>query len=219
MTFLLLILAILPSFLLACWLYFQDLHQKEHTRHLVYALGVGVLSVLLTLAVASLLPDIQSAFYQAFIVAATVEESAKFIVFMIFIYPKSYFNEPYDGILFVAFVGLAFATIENVVYVLDGGLSTAIVRMFMAVPAHTIFGICIGYFAGLAKFNASKSLISKQLTLAKGLVLAIVLHGLYDWFLMQNHHEALGLMSCLIVFFGFKACQKAIAIHQNKSLV
>ena len=47
--------------------------------------------------------------------------------------------------------------------------------MFLSVPAHGAFAILMGYYTGLAKFNKERS----GSLLAKGLLLAILFHGLF----------------------------------------
>ena len=53
-------------------------------------------------------------------------------------------------------VAMGFATIENVIFVMEGGVTTGIVRMFSTVPAHATFAVIMGYYLGKAKFNEKK---------------------------------------------------------------
>lgn len=43
-------------------------------------------------------------------------------------------------------VSMGFATAENIMYVMQNGMSVAFLRMFTAVPAHAFFAVIIGYF-------------------------------------------------------------------------
>lgn len=106
------------------------------------------------------LPDDYSIFQQfikAFFVVALIEEFSKYIFVRFYSQPKKYFNEPFDGIVYAVMVSMGFAAIENIAYVSQGGMGTAIVRAFTAVPAHATFAVLMGYFMGLAKFAPSKS--------------------------------------------------------------
>ena len=81
------------------------------------------------------------------------EELLKFLVVILIIYPNKNFDEPFDGIVYAVFVGMGFATAENLTFVLQGNASLAILRMFSAVPAHFVFAVIMGYYLGKAKTN------------------------------------------------------------------
>ena len=76
-------------------------------------------------------------------------------------------------------VAMGFAAVENTLYVIDGGASIGIIRMFTSVPAHATFGIIMGFFLGLQKIN------NKKIFGIIGLFLAAAFHGLYDFYLMN----------------------------------
>ena len=52
------------------------------------------------------------------------------------------------------------------------------IRSYTAIPAHAAFGVIMGYYTGLAKFDPGK----RKVLIIRGLVLATVLHGFYDCF-------------------------------------
>lgn len=204
-------LAVLPSITLAAILYVNDKHEKEAHTALIWAFACGVLSIVPAVAIGLPLGE-HGAFFNAFISAALIEECCKFLFLRWIFYRKSYFNEPYDGIIYAAFISLGFATLENIMYVYQGGVAVAFVRMFMAVPGHAIFGVIMGYYAGLAKFNPKK----ENKYLLTGLGLAVLVHGLYDFFLMWN--EALWwFLSVFIIIAGVIYSRKAMRLHSNKS--
>lgn len=78
---------------------------------------------------------------------------------------------------------MGFATVENIAYVLmagDSGFMVAVLRAFLAVPGHALWGVMMGYYVGLAKFESDPK---KQRNLVwKGVLIAIFWHGLYDFF-------------------------------------
>lgn len=215
MDYLLLALALLPSSAIAVWLYRKDLHEKEEKRHLWWAFVLGIFSVFVALILDAILgePFDKAVWFKAFIAAGLVEEVSKFLMFRAFIYNKSYFNEPYDGIIYCALVSLGFATFENLLYVFGegGGYGVAIMRLLMAVPGHAIMGVIQGYYAGQAKFKQSSGL------LFLGLALAAVFHGCYDYFLFQKTYPLLGLISVGLIYYGVKLSKKAVKIHQDSS--
>ena len=96
--------------------------------------------------------------------------------------PKKDFNEPFDGIIYAVMVSMGFAAVENLFYVLEGGMDVAVIRAVTAIPAHAVFAILMGYYMGKAKFSPTKK-VRYNLT---GLFLAILFHGAYDFFLFIN---------------------------------
>jgi len=119
-------------------------------------------------------------FYRAFVTAAAVEEIVKIGgIFLILAITKLY-KSPRAVILMSTAIGLGFATVENILYVSDEGLSTAVVRSFTAVPCHACLGAITGYY--LSRFFAEAKL--RDLSFAIGV--PIILHGMYDLPLMAS---------------------------------
>ena len=58
-----------------------------------------------------------------------------------------------DGIVYATAAGLGFATIENILYVLDGGIAVGIIRAIASVPGHVVFACIWGFALGTAKFR------------------------------------------------------------------
>ncbi len=118
-----------------------------------------------------------------FLVIGPAEELAKFAAVRLFIYRDPEFDEPLDGIIYSSAAALGFASLENVLYVIDftHGLSirwAALgVRSFLALPGHVIFGATWGYALGRRKFSPSYPVWSR-------VALAAGLHGLYDFVLI-----------------------------------
>jgi RsiW-degrading membrane proteinase PrsW (M82 family) len=110
-------------------------------------------------------------------------------------------------------IGMGFAAFENLMYVAEGGISVAILRMFTAIPAHAIFGVAMGYWVGMAKFEPSR----RKLYLATGLVVAVLLHGAYDFFLMQTNYPAMSLVTFIGLIPAIRWSKNAIKVHAENS--
>lgn len=213
MWFVLLGIAVLPSLIIAYLIYRYD-KEKENHRHLWFAYLYGCISVIPILILEVSLGE-GDAFFNAFVSAAFSEELFKFLFLMFFIYRRVYFNEPYDGIIYATFISLGFATIENIAYVLQHGLFVGILRMFLSVPGHAIFGVFMGYFVGIAKFQKK----NKALYLFLGFFTAFLTHGFYDYFLFLDQYPLLAFLSIGIIIFGVVLARKAILIHRRRALV
>ncbi len=220
MALLVIALAMAPAAAIIWFIYVKDEYDKEPVNLLILAFGMGILSVLPAVG-GSMLGgnyfDISdnvfiTAIY-AFGVIALSEELGKFLFLRFFLFNKKAFDEPYDGIVYAVMVSMGFATFENILYAAEGGLSVVILRLFTAVPAHAVFGVAMGYWVGLAKFDP----IRKNEYLLKGLFWAITLHGAYDFFLMQTNIPALSILAFVGLYFAIKWSRKAIKQHNEIS--
>ena len=184
-----LIASLLPVILLMAYIYKRDTFNKEPWQLLMKAFLFGVLAAFIDMPVASaihaMVPKPFSsagwdAFHEAFFSAAFPEELCKLLMLYLCIWKNPHFDEYYDGLEYAAFVGLGFAGIENVLYIMQGGLGLAVGRGIFAVPAHFFFAIFMGYFFSLARFRYEKRLF--YLILAY--IVPVILHGTYDFLLM-----------------------------------
>ena len=71
---------------------------------------------------------------------------------------------------------------ENILYVVQYGTGTALLRAITAIPGHASFGVYMGYYYGLAKFyEVAGDRKKKQNYLWLGWLSATLLHGFYDF--------------------------------------
>ncbi|NLI97683.1 PrsW family intramembrane metalloprotease [bacterium] len=165
----------------------KDRYDKEPFRRLILTAGIGALSAIPVVIVEMLwghtLLDasslsIQELSFMAFVEIGITEEFFKAVAFFSTAYWSKHMNEPYDGLIYSVSAALGFAAVENVLYVISGGILTAVVRAITAVPAHAMFGTFIGYFAGRAKFSKHPAL--KPILILFGFTISVFAHGLYD---------------------------------------
>lgn len=184
-----LIASLAPVLILMIYIYNKDKFQKEPLPTLLKALLGGVLAGALDVLILSALhPEqwfsftqpVHKALFQAFGLAAIPEEFCKLVFLYLFIWKSPSFDEYYDGPEYAAFVGLGFAGLENIMYVMQGGLGVAVSRALFAVPAHFFFAIFMGYFFAHAKFKPAQ----KHFYLFLALLIPVILHGIYDFVLM-----------------------------------
>ena len=154
---LLVMLSISPGIFIMILIYNLDEYDKEPLWLLAICFILGAINLHLDVDIleyAFSFINVENNFIrigeEALTVAIT-EELLKFSVVILIIYPNKYFDEPFDGIVYAVFVGMGFATAENLTYVLQGGVSLAFFRMVSAVPAHFVFAVIMGYYLGIAK--------------------------------------------------------------------
>ncbi len=198
MNYNLIILAIAPALAFCGYIIHKDRFDKEPKKLIIMAFLFGIFSVF-PAVIASILGGsfivhngnfINTALF-AFLVVALSEEFAKFFFLRYILFKRKEFDEPLDGIVYAVMIGMGFAAFENLLYVVQGGYTVAFARMLTAIPAHAIFAVVMGYHVGLAKFD----LTHKNELLSKGLLYPILLHGAYDFLLMQKFMPALSLLA------------------------
>lgn len=217
---LLLALALAPGAAISLYIYLKDKHEREPLGLLLISFFYGVLSVFVTLLISMPLEiivlnkqSVTELFADAFFKVALVEECSKFIFIRFILFRNKNFNEPFDGIVYTAMVGMGFATLENILYVYQYGIPTGILRMFTAVPAHACFAILMGYYIGLAKFTHRKNLYYSLLAL----IAATVFHGLYDYFLFITFIPGIWIGAAISLIVAIILSRKAMKIHQAAS--
>lgn len=215
------LLAIAPAAAIIWFIYSKDKYEKEPLGLLVLSFFLGIVSIVPALAGSSIgksigldiTENMLDTFLYAFVAVALSEEFAKYLFLRFIMFNKRAFNEPFDGIIYAVMIGMGFAAFENVLYVAEGGVSVAVLRAFTAVPAHAAFGVIMGFYVGLAKFNPD----NRQRLLLTGLFWAVVAHGAYDFFIMQQNYELLALLTVVVLVYIIKLSRQAIAIHQKAS--
>ena len=221
----LLTVAIVPVIIFLFAVYQKDT-EKEPLNLLFKGFVGGMLSIFPAVALATGFQYFNTfynpmvvSFYDAFFVAAIPEELAKFALLFFIIWKNKAFDQHYDGIIYAVFVSLGFAVVENILYVFEHGMETAILRAVLAIPAHGFFGVAMGYFFALAKFSERRF---RKKNLALCLLIPILLHGTYDFALMYmavpdiSVPEIIGLLALLAFVivrlwkFGIRRIRKHI---------
>ncbi len=203
-----------PIILILVYIYKRDKYEKEPMGVLVKALVAGAIITIPILLVEMFLMElthfqdiIANAFYEGFVVASLTEELFKYLAFTLFIWRNRNFNELFDGIIYAVYISLGFAAVENFFYVYGYGHEVGALRAFTAVPAHALFGITMGYYFGLARFNENKR--ARYLWLA--ILIPVILHGFYDFFLMSGNGFLLFTFLIFVVYMwiaGFKKMKR-----------
>lgn len=224
-------LAIAPGIAISLYIIFKDEYNIEPRRHLIISFLLGMLAIIPALFLETIISLIdQGPFFKsipgiavkAYFSVALVEELCKFMMLRYYAFRKPEFDEPFDGIVYAVMVSMGFATVENIFYVSQSGIQTAIIRMFMAIPAHATFAILMGYFMGKAKFSLNR----KRSLMIAGIAWAVFFHGSYDFFLFLQDTEmvvkptitlllSLGAVASLIT--GLILSNKAIKSHLTLS--
>jgi RsiW-degrading membrane proteinase PrsW (M82 family) len=209
-----------PAACIILYIYLKDKHEPEPLGLLAKGFVFGMVAVLVTLMISFPLEvfipdseeDLTGQAVHAFLLVALVEEFSKFLFVRGVLYNDPHFNEPFDGIVYSVMVGMGFATLENILYVSQGGFATALARMFTAVPAHGTFAVIMGYYLGKAKFEQRSGYLA-----VIGLLAATAFHGAYDYFWFISFVPGIWLGAIASLGVGLWLSRKAIRIHQDAS--
>lgn len=198
-TILLVVLAIVPGFAIALFIYRKDKRKHMSLGLLGQCIFYGVVSFFISIGIGLLLErfshieqdNIVHQMIRAVIFVGLVEEGSKFLFLRGILFRNPHFNQPFDGIVYSVMIGMGFATMENLMYILNGSGATAIIRMFTAVPAHAVFALIMGFFIGEAKIFRSSSMLYSFIAL----FFASLAHGYYDYFLFLDFVPGLWLQT------------------------
>lgn len=186
-----LVSAVLPVVLLLIFIYRKDRYQPEPLGMLLRAFFAGCFCVLPASLMEMALGHwftpsnpVAGALFTGYVTAGFSEEFCKLALLILVIWRSPHFDEYFDGIVYAVFLSLGFACVENIMYVFSSTdpLAIALTRGLLAVPAHFLFAIIMGYYLSLAKFAPS----NRRSLLFCALFYPVLLHGTYDALLMVS---------------------------------
>lgn len=179
---------VLPALLwLTFWL-LEDRCEPEPKRYIVLTFAAGAVAVF-----AALLLEQRAAGYftgpMLLLVWAAIEEIVKFGAAYLVALRTHVFDEPLDAVVYMVTVALGFAAFENVLFLLtplqEGDALRAIItgdlRFIGATLLHTLSSATIGIALAFAFY---KRAAYKRMAALIGVILAIFLHTLFNFFIL-----------------------------------
>ncbi len=135
------------------------------------------------------LPPLLFAFLYAFLGIGFVEEMFKYFVVKKMVLSHREFDEPVDVMIYMIVAALGFAALENLLILLPMAarfqfFDVAFVSVFRFVGAtflHALASGLIGYYLALSLCQTK----SRLKLMTQGIVIATLLHGLYDLSIMK----------------------------------
>ncbi len=215
------LVAVVPAFLIVGYIYKKDKKEHEPIGLLIKLFFLGVLSifpaVLFEMAGERIeimfMPEVTMLriFVDNFLVVAVAEELFKLLALRLGSWKNKNFDYTYDAIVYAVCVGIGFAVPETLLYVLDGGMSLAILRSLTSIPGHISFAVYMGYYMGQAKACAFVGdLRGQKRFMRKAFWIPVLLHGFFDFCLTSQKIVA------LIVFVIFVICLDVFALKLVK---
>jgi len=214
------LIAFIPGFLWVWYFYKKDIHEPEPKLYILKVFFYGALTVFPAAAMERIIlltypnRQIPSEYFSLLLFAifaiGLVEEFWKYTAVRYSVYHTREFDEyPMDGLIYGVTAGLGFAALENLFYTVSFGVGTGVVRGVVTCLAHASFSGIVGYNLGLAKMNP----LREKYFIVRGLVLASILHGIYDFLFLSKILPLAGTAPILILvtwqlFRRFKAAQE-----------
>ncbi len=214
----LLFLALIPGVIIIIFIFRKDKVEHEPWGLIFKLLIFGAISCIpamfLEMGISAYGPKfemgtVEYAVFEAFCIAALCEEVCKYVLLRLGSWRNRNFDYRFDGIVYGVAVAVGFALLENVLYVMDGGIEVAVMRGVLAVPLHAFCGVFMGIYYGAAKkaqIDGNKSLCTTNTI--KAIVIPILIHGIYDALAFM------GTNATSIILLVFVGCMYFIAIKK-----
>jgi len=201
---------IIPS-LLWLWFWIREEQKKAEPKGILAMVFImGMLSVVLVLPIQEFIQSNIDGARERLILWATAEEIIKYLAVVIILFRTRYIDEPIDWPIYLITAALGFAAFENALFLqrsltLDQttvGLFTAAsigqLRFLGSTLLHAVSSGMLGIALGI---SLHLSFFKKKSYLAVGLVLAIALHSVFNFFIMKNNgQDFLKIFAMLWVF-------------------
>jgi RsiW-degrading membrane proteinase PrsW (M82 family) len=216
--------SIAPGIAISLYFFFKDEYNREPRKHVIISFFLGMLSALMAGVIESTAlfitgdngsESILFTALKAFLIVGFTEEWCKYVMVRKYAFPKPEFDEPFDGIVYAVMVSMGFATLENIMYVMEHGLTTGIARMFLSVPAHASFAVLMGYYLGMARFKQ----IEKRSYLLRGVLAATFFHGCFDFFLFLQENKVVAAHVSGLLLFGGAIASYVVAVTLSRNAI
>ena len=178
------------------WLWFfarLDRLRPSSRRWIAFTFIYGILSVIPAALISEILlpedffrPEVSLAVISTsmLFVVGPVEEICKFLAVRWTVFRSLHFEETMDGLVYGAAASLGFASLENLLYVVEYGPEVMVLRAPFSTLAHMVFGSMWGYGLGLHRRSRNPGAVWIGLIGAAGLhgVFNILLFSPAPWF-------------------------------------
>ncbi len=207
--FVLIVSAILPAFV---WLVFflkEDIH-PEPKKLLFRAFGFGIIFTVPALIAQIFFKDAVGSdnLIVYFLGLALIEEVFKFFAAWSSVRGNPSFDEPIDAMIYMITVAAGFATVENILIIIDTihansaspypALNVLLLRFVGATLLHILTSAIVGYY--WAKVHALKT---HHAPLVSGIIIASFIHFIFNYFVAGFGSINLVFSSILLLTAAF----------------
>jgi RsiW-degrading membrane proteinase PrsW (M82 family) len=184
-----------PAFI---WLFFwllEDRCQPEPKRYIFFAFVAGMAGTLIALPLEKYVAGYFSSGFALFLSWATIEELLKFGAAYFVALRFAVYDEPLDAVIYMVTAALGFSALENALFLWtplqQGDILRALVtedlRFMGATLLHTLASVTIGVSLALSYYMPAAQ---RKISAIVGVILAITLHTLFNFFILQEGSTA-----------------------------
>ncbi len=229
---------ILPSIIWLLYYLREDVHPEPKRMILkifCYGVLIGFVAIAVELSISGILQKIKGAiitpsfifFYliQHFVAVALVEEVLKYSVVRLAVLKSPEFDEPTDAMIYMIITALGFAALENILTLcalagaenfLSGAAIVTALRFLGATFLHCLCSATIGFFVAWSIYEPK----NKHLLIGLGLLIAVLLHGLFNLFIINIEGLKLSILAigfilmslAIFVSFAFRKLKKIASV-------
>lgn len=209
------------------WFWLKEDKLKPEPLHLI---GLAFIAGMAVVPLALPLQKFAIEVYQGdnlVFVWVIIEEVLKYAAALIFILWNTEVDEPIDLIIYLICIALGFSALENALFIFNplqigDYANTALTGTFRFLGASLLHVLASGTVGTLLAFAFYKSNTIKMIYGMLGLFIAIVLHALFNFFIMDASGETiLGVflfvwMGIIVLFLVFEKVKLIEARHNNQ---
>lgn len=194
------------------WLFYLrkiDIYEPERWKNIFFIFILGVIFSELTFLLSDVISmstgfDLNGRFFNdllyCIIGIGVIEELVKILPVIIILKYTKAINEPVDYLVYGSVSALGFAFAENLLYFNSYGPQIIMGRALTAVVFHMFLTSLAAYGLMLNKYKSGKGLVTK---FTKYFILAAIVHGLYDFWLINPIVSKFGILSMIMLVFCF----------------
>lgn len=198
---------VVPTFI---WLFFwllEDRCQPEPKRFIFYTFLCGMIAVLIALPLERSVAPFLPTSFMLFFVWAIIEECLKYGAAYFAALRFSVFDEPLDAVVYMVTAALGFSALENAMFLWSPlsqneilhALLTENLRFMGATLLHVLASATIGLALALA---FTKPAGVRKMAAWIGVILAIFLHTMFNFLILQGGQNPTTFWIFMCVWFG-----------------
>jgi len=187
---------ILPAL---AWLWYwlkEDSRHPEPRRLIALAFLAGMLTVIIVIPLQKAVAPLFATQTLLFVAWSTIEEFTKYAVAWFTVLHRRENDEPIDAVMYMVIVALGFAALENALFLLSPLSGDTVVQTVMTGNLRFIGATLLHVFSsaviGIAlAYSFYKPAMTRQFYAAVGVILAALLHSLFNFLILNTAQEHL----------------------------
>jgi Predicted membrane protein len=198
------------------WLWFwlrEDVRKPEPFFLIAITFIAGMAVVPMVIPLSRLALDLNAGLnialdkYELMVIWVTIEELLKYAVALIVIFWNRAVDEPIDMVIYMIVIALGFAALENALFIFDPlidgfYISSALTGSWRFLGATLLHVLASGTIGVLLALTYYRTKLMQLIAGTVGLFIAIVLHALFNFFIMRANEEPASGELVLAVFLA-----------------